>query len=166
MLFGGKKKEIIQPQLPAQFKREKLSTEALDHFALAYPVTHPKDETFPYVLKDGKQILIGLTPLVEEDSTATKHFRYLLGQTYPYQTQMPYFYLRELLFTLDENGNKVPWTRDKKSIVQFSDLAKRLYYLIEYPMADQNPKDILYGVLPNIEPVRHVDKERPAPGEE
>lgn len=109
---------------------------------------------------------IDLGPLFKRDSTATQHFKYLLGQTYPYQSRAESFYLRDLLFTLDENGNKVPWTRDKKSIVQFSALANRIHYLIEYPGIEQNPKDILYAVLPSIVPVRHIDKERPAPGEE
>lgn len=54
MLFGGKKKEIIQPQLPAQFKKEKLSTQALDNFALAYPLANSNLERFSLCLKRRK----------------------------------------------------------------------------------------------------------------
>ena len=59
-MFFGKKAKIIPPEPPAQFKKEKLSPEALDHFVEKYLVygNPNKEMSLPYVMQNGKQVYL------------------------------------------------------------------------------------------------------------
>lgn len=174
MLFNkNKKTNNTIPVPPAQFKREKLSAESLDHYAEAYQekdATKMKGRIFDYTKLDGTQIKIPDSKIFTEDETALTHFEYLLGQTLPYhQPNDPKhlsFYLKDLMYIVDKNGKPAMWTDKKTHIVQFIRLAEFQDLLSISDLGKYDPKNPRYNRMPGIKPVIHEEKEHPAPGEE
>lgn len=139
MLFDKtKKSSFISSQHPNQFRKEKLSADALDHFAERYMLTEEYiDDTaaLPYVMQNGKEIKISeKRASMEGRKTFEEHFKYLLAQTLPYHQPKDFkhseYHRKDLLFIVDENGKAIPWTRDKKAIVQFTKIAEHFGFSI------------------------------------
>lgn len=113
------------------FKKEKLSSEALDNFAIQYKLSDSaqnETSTFDYILLNGEKITLSGKKIFNKNNIASSHFEYLLGQTLPYHQPKDIkhltYSLRDLMFIIDENGKPVPWTRNKLSLVQFTKLAE------------------------------------------
>lgn len=161
-----KKKNNIK--FATSFKKEKLSVEALDHFAEAYAIDadNPDDPASPYVLKNGNQISIDSFKVTQNpNNIALQHFEYLLGQTLPYHQENPMYYTKDLLFILNRDGKPIPWTNDKKAFVQFLQMADEYGYIMPINSSKSDPKNPILGKA-DVKPVIHSEKEHPAPGEE
>lgn len=159
-LFSRKPKNLQ----PAPFLKEALSDAALDHFAEAYQVdaaSQPEVYTFPYVKADGTKIVISGKKLFSDGSSARSHFAYLLGQTAAYHKSGNsisdlLYSLRELMYIVDEAGNRIPWTNRKQTIIQFAKLADEQGFLLEPPEEFRSSSDPQYGRVPEVVPVIHT----------
>ena len=60
MLFGKKKTKDLDIEFATTFKKERLSAEALDHFAEAYALDSGKVDpnAIPYILRSGEELKI------------------------------------------------------------------------------------------------------------
>lgn len=167
MLFGKKKTTPSQPQAQTQFKKEKLSADALDHFAMQYPAEPGELGSFKYILQNGQEVLISERGMYNKENPVERnHFEYLLGQTLPYHKRELTYHLRDLMYITDENGNPVLWSKDKKAIIQFTKLVEFSSNLLENDLIESDPRNPVFTIYPKIPAVTHIDKEHPAPGEE
>ena len=162
-IFFKKKSQESNPD-PSPFKKEKLSDAALEHFVEAYQITDfssPESAIFELTTRDGRLIqLSGRKVFATEKTIAKPHFYYLMGQTYAYHKPRDPanygFHLGDLMYIVDKTGNKVLWTHNKQTIIQFAKLAEYLGVLILTP-EKQDPKNPKYGQLAIIKPVIHTD---------
>lgn len=173
MLFGKKKTSDIPSEPHIKVKKEKLSSLALDHFVEAYKVNNDYDGKsllVPYITQDGRKIELDGKKLALNFDVAREQFSYFFAQTLPYHQPEDIhhtdFYLSDLIYIVDENGQKQPWASDKKSLVQFVKIADTLGLLVPSRRLEQDPKNPVFARLPKIKPIIHEEKEHPVPGEE
>lgn len=173
MIFDNKKRNVFEINRTAEFKKERLSAEALDHFAETYEEKDPSKlgrMSFNYTKLDGTQIKISDSVYFSTDRKAKKHFEYLLSQTLPYHQpddiQHLWFYLRDLMYIVDEKGKQIMWTTQKTHLVQFVKLAEYQNLLFLSDLGKQDPKNPRYTRIPHLTPVTHIEEEHPVPGEE
>lgn len=97
----------------SNFVQRKLCRESLDAFALKYSGEHSRK--VPYTTADGKTISVVPFNIITQEGIS--EYRYLVGQTFPYQDRKEGNYpITDLAFTKTKDGKKVPWTRNSKDI--------------------------------------------------
>ena len=64
--------------------------------------------------------------------------------------------LRDLMYIVDEAGNRIPWTNRKQTIIQFAKLADEQGFLLEPPEEFRSSSDPQYGRVPEVVPVIHT----------
>ena len=163
MLFGKNKTKNNNTEYATTFKKERLSTDALDHFAEAYAIDskNTNNASIPYILKNGQQIGIDLVKIdLNPTRTPREHFKYLFGQTLPFHKADDTFTLKDLMYIVDKTGKPIPWSNDKIAFVQFMKLADELGYLIVLDELTKDPKNpVLSTPIGAIKPIIHEDKE-------
>lgn len=117
------------------FKKEKLSVKALDNFVKKYMVTtDPQKGCLPYIMQNGQKVFLSREKINNDEENCNNHFKYLLGQTLPYHQPKDLkhinYHLRDFIFIINEKGQQVPWTRDKKVMAQFTQVTNFLGYLM------------------------------------
>ena len=150
MLFGKKK-----PSNEPSFPKERLSGLAVDHFVQRYSDGQPGPRgNLRYVMQDGTQTIFSAYKAFQHPE-AVDHYKYLLGQTFPYHQSPKVFELKDILFIIDKQNRPILWARSKIEATQFSQIGHLLGYLEK---TDYNrPEEQWYFRMPNVEPVIHED---------